>query len=80
MYREVNEMPKCVSCGILIPTAEMHFSHHGRELISCSERCQRIYDTYKYPRYRERIAELELSGDPGLRLGYAPEHKRAFTR
>ena len=80
MYREVNEMPKCVNCGILIPTAELRFSHHGRELISCSERCQRIYDTYKHPRYREQIAELERSGEPGLRLGYAPVDKRAARR
>ena len=80
MYREVNEMPKCVNCGILIPTQEMYFTHHGRELISCSERCQRIYDTYKYPRYREQIAELEQSGDPGLRLGYAPAEKRVLKR
>ncbi len=80
MYREVNEMPKCVNCGILIPTAELRFSHHGRELISCSERCQRIYDTYKHPRYREQIAALERSGDPGLRLGYAPGAKRAIQR
>jgi hypothetical protein len=71
MYREVNEMPKCANCGILIPTAELRFEHHGRELLSCSERCQRIYDTYKYPRYREQIAGLERAGDPGIRLGYA---------
>jgi hypothetical protein len=71
MYREVNEMPKCVNCGILIPTQELHFEHHQRQLISCSERCQRIYDTYKYPRYREDIAELEQAGEPGIRLGYA---------
>jgi hypothetical protein len=71
MYREVNEMPKCVNCGILIPTQELHFEHHERQLISCSERCQRIYDTYKYPRYREDIAALEQAGDPGIRLGYA---------
>lgn len=75
MYREVNEMFKCVNCGILIPTAAMSFEHHGRQLVSCSVRCQRIYDRYKYPRYREQIGELERSGDPGIRLGYVPATK-----
>ncbi len=64
-------MPKCVNCGILIPVGELRFEHHDRQLISCSERCQRIYDTYKYPRYREQITTLEHAGYPGIRLGYA---------
>lgn len=78
MYREVNEMPKCVNCGILIPVSELLFEHHGRELISCSQRCQRIYDTYKHPRYRDEIAAMERAGDPGIRLGYAPAQKGAI--
>jgi hypothetical protein len=71
VYREVNEMPKCVNCGILIPVDELRFEHHHRQLISCSERCQRIYDTYKYPRYHAEITALEEAGSPGIRLGYA---------
>jgi hypothetical protein len=55
MYREVNEMPKCACCGILVPCAEIHAERHGVDLVFCSERCIRIYDEYKFPKYRDEI-------------------------
>ncbi len=72
MYREVNEMPKCTNCGILIPnTVLAHiFEHHGVELYACSERCVRIYDSYKFPRYRDEILATEAAGAAEPRLGY----------
>ncbi len=48
-------MPKCSSCGILVPCAEVHAERHGSDLVFCSERCIRIYDEYKFPKYREEI-------------------------
>lgn len=70
IYREVNEMPNCANCGILIPRGEIDFHHHGQDLLVCSERCKQIYDSYKYPKYREEIEAMEAEGFPGLRLGY----------
>jgi hypothetical protein len=55
MYREVNEMPKCACCGILVPCAVVHTERHGVDLVFCSERCIRIYDEYKFPKYRDEI-------------------------
>jgi len=55
MYREVNEMPKCSCCGILVPCAEVHAERHGVDLVFCGERCIRIYDEYKLPKYRDEI-------------------------
>jgi hypothetical protein len=49
--REVNEMPRCVSCGILMPTDEIEKQHEGRTILVCSEKCFRIYLTYVYPKY-----------------------------
>lgn len=72
MYREVNEMPKCASCGILIPCSELVFEHHEATLYSCSERCIRIYGEYKYPRHKDAILAAEKRGEQSLRLGYAP--------
>lgn len=51
MYREVSEMPKCACCGILVPCKEVVAERQGRGLVFCSERCIRIYDSYKYPKY-----------------------------
>ena len=72
MYREVNEMPKCTNCGILIPSNDLAtvFEHHGVALLACSDRCVRIYDTYKFPRYRDEILAAEAAGHVGRRLGY----------
>jgi hypothetical protein len=71
MYREVDKMPRCANCGILMPAGERHFDHHGVALLTCSERCERIYDTYKFPRYEADIRALEKAGQEALRLGYA---------
>lgn len=71
MYREVDKMPRCANCGILMPAGERRFQHHGVELLTCSERCERIYDTYKFPRYEAEIRAVEDAGEGELRLGYA---------
>ena len=71
MYREVSEMPKCANCGILIPRGERRFAHHGVDLLTCSERCERIYDTYTFPRHEAAIRDREQRGETSLRLGYA---------
>jgi hypothetical protein len=70
MYREVDQMPRCANCGILMPAGERRFEHHGVTLLTCSERCERIYDTYKFPRYEVEIGALEASGGAAARLGY----------
>jgi hypothetical protein len=70
MYREVSEMPKCANCGILVPCSEVLFEHHGARLIACSERCIRIYDEYKFRRYREQILAVERNHEQSARLGY----------
>jgi len=57
--KEVNEMPKCACCGILIPCNGFKKKHHGRELIFCEENCYRVYKTYKFPTYKEQILEAE---------------------
>jgi ribosomal protein L24E len=61
MYREVDQMPKCANCGILITRGEREFEHHGVTLLTCSERCERIYDTYTFPRHREAILAAEAT-------------------
>ena len=63
MYREVNEMPKCASCGILVPCQEVIKEHHGVKLAFCSEKCFRIYDTYKFPKYKDKILATERATD-----------------
>jgi hypothetical protein len=66
MYREVNQMPKCANCGILMPAGERGFGHHGVVLPTCSERCERVYDSYKFPRYRDEILAAEGHSSSGL--------------
>ena len=51
MYREVDEMPKCATCGILVPCSEVLAVRHEEELVFCSVRCVAIYDEYKFPKY-----------------------------
>lgn len=72
MYREVNEMARCATCGILVPTAEVHFQHHGRDLIACSSKCVALYDSYRYPRHKAMIEAQESQGRMTLAGGYAP--------
>jgi hypothetical protein len=62
MYREVDEMPKCATCGILVPCQEVYARRHEIELIFCSERCVRIYDEYKFPKYRDEILAAQKDG------------------
>lgn len=71
MYREVDKMPKCANCGILMPAGERRFEHHGAALLTCSVRCERIYDSYKFPRHEAAIRALEDGGETAARLGYA---------
>ena len=52
--REVDEMPRCQSCGILIPVEEIVKEHDGHEITVCSNKCFRIYRTYWYPRYGQQ--------------------------
>lgn len=70
MYREVDQMPRCANCGILMPAGERRFEHHGVVLLTCSENCERVYDTYKFPRYEAEILAVEAAGRTAPRLGY----------
>ena len=60
--REVDEMPKCASCGILIPSRkhEVVKEHHGRQIIFSSEKCYQVYLTYWYPKYGQ-VADGETT-------------------
>ncbi len=49
-------MPRCQSCGILIPVQEMVKEHEGQQVTICSDKCFRIYTTYWYPRYGRKTA------------------------
>jgi hypothetical protein len=71
MYREVDQMPKCANCGILMPARERRFDHHGVTLLTCSARCERIYETYMFPRYEHEIRTREAAGSASVQLGYA---------
>jgi hypothetical protein len=51
MYREVNEMPKCGSCGKLINVPGIRTERLDRAVEFCSERCIEVFDTYKQPKY-----------------------------
>ena len=37
------------------------------KLDTCSEHCERVYDTYKFPRYRDQIlaSERAVAGSAG---------------
>lgn len=70
MYREVNEMPHCANCGVLVPAEEVVRERRGFQLVFCSPKCIEIYDRYKYPRYREQIDEMEQKGMADLAYGY----------
>jgi ribosomal protein L24E len=70
VYREVDKMPRCANCGILMPAGERRFEHHGVTLLTCSERCERVYDTYRFPRYEAEIRAVEEAGETAPRLGY----------
>jgi hypothetical protein len=51
MYREVNEMPKCASCGKLLNVPGIRTERLLRTVEFCSDRCVRVFDSYKEPKY-----------------------------
>ena len=51
IYREVNELPRCVSCGKLLTVGGIEAERLGHLLVFCSEQCIRVFDTYKAPKY-----------------------------
>lgn len=63
VYREVNEMPKCASCGKLLPVDGIRTERLGRPVQFCSDQCVRVFDTYKQPKYGDEA----LAGIPLLR-------------
>ena len=60
--REVDEMPRYQSCGILVPVQEIVKEHNGHEVTVCSDKCLRIYAMSWYPRYGSEAA-TELGRD-----------------
>lgn len=62
MYREVNEMPKCASCGKLLNVDGIPAERLGRPVMFCAERCVEVFDTYKAPKY----GEAALDGVPAI--------------
>ena len=63
-YREVNEMPHCANCGVLVPAAPVVQERRGFQLVFCSTKCGEVYDRYTYPRYRERLTRWRRSEGP----------------
>lgn len=51
IYREVNEMPRCGSCGKLLTVGGTEVDRLGHRIVFCSEQCIRVFDTYKAPKY-----------------------------
>ena len=47
MYREVNEMPHCANCGVLVPAAPVVQERRGFQLVFCSSKCSEVYDRYQ---------------------------------
>ncbi len=52
-YQEVNEMPRCGSCGKLLTRGGLKAERLDNTLIFCSAKCLEIFDTYKAPKYGE---------------------------
>jgi hypothetical protein len=53
VYREVSELPRCGSCGKLLTTGGTVEERMGRRIVFCGDRCIRVFDTYKAPKYGE---------------------------
>lgn len=51
IYREVNELPRCGSCGKLLTAGRLEEERLGQRIVFCSEQCIRVFDTYKAPKY-----------------------------
>jgi hypothetical protein len=62
VYREVNEMPKCASCGKLLNVEGIRGQRLGRPVQFCTPQCERTFDTYKEPKYGAR----SLDGVPEI--------------
>jgi ribosomal protein L24E len=54
LYREVNEMPRCGSCGKLLTSGGIEAERREHAILFCSDQCVRVFDTYKEPRYGEQ--------------------------
>lgn len=53
IYREVNEMPRCGSCGKLLTVGGQIEERMGQRIVFCSAQCIHVFDTYKAPKYGE---------------------------
>lgn len=53
VYREVNELPCCGSCGKLLTVGGLEADRLDKTIWFCSERCIQVFDTYKVPKYGE---------------------------
>jgi len=51
VYREVNELPRCGSCGKLLTVGGIETERLGHAVVFCSEQCIRVFDTYKVVKY-----------------------------
>ena len=51
IYREVNELPRCGSCGKLLTSGGTEVEREGKTVIFCSDQCIRVFDTYRLPKY-----------------------------
>ncbi len=51
VYREVNELPRCGSCGKLLTVGGLIEERLGQRVVFCSPQCVRVFDTYKVPKY-----------------------------
>lgn len=61
-FREVDNMPRCAACGILVPCQEIHKEHEGKNIIVCSDKCFRLYVTYWHPKYGSSQIEKSKPG------------------
>ena len=51
VYREVSELPRCGSCGKLLTVGGLEVDRLGKVVVFCDDRCVRVFDTYKVPKY-----------------------------
>jgi len=57
MYREVNKMPKCAFCGILVPCKEVVARVKGEKYVFCRNKCVEAFKKYKLPKYGDKALE-----------------------
>jgi hypothetical protein len=58
-YREVNEMPRCGSCGKLLTVGGLEEQRGEHRIVFCSQRCIVVFDTYKQPKYGDEAVWRE---------------------